>query len=101
MAKKQEKKAPPKKQSEGFNPENVHRIARLSRAEKSEIRIVINEFEDRAMIDLRQWYKKAGDDEFKPGQGKSFDVALIPALRKALKKAERIAREEGLLDDED
>lgn len=80
-------------------PNNVHNIARLARSSGSEVRLVINEFEDNAVVDLRRYYKKKDMEKFAPTpKGFSVPVDELPALLKAVKKAIRIAKEEELLD---
>lgn len=85
----------------GFKPDNVHKVAILHKTKGTQTRMVINEFEDRSSVDLRQWYKRADMDKFAPtSKGISIPVDELPRFVKAAKKALRIAREEGLLDDE-
>lgn len=81
-------------------PNSVHKIGILTKTKGTQTRMVINEFEDRTSVDLRQWYKKADMEKFAPtSKGISIPVEHLPALVKAAKKALKVAREEGLLDE--
>lgn len=81
-----------------FNPEEVHKIGILTKTDSTRTRAAINVFEDKAMLDIRQWYKKKGDTEFKPGKGMSFDVNNLRRLRKIITKAINTAEELDLID---
>jgi hypothetical protein len=62
------------------------------------VRLVLNTFEGRNVLDLRTWY--TADGKLKPGKGFAAEVKHLPRLASALVKAEAKARELGLIDDE-
>lgn len=83
-----------------LKPERVHNISRICKSEGSEVRIVLNEFTDGTNVDLRRYYKTKKMEKFAPTpKGFSIPVEQLPALIKALRKAQRAAEEEGLFDD--
>ena len=62
------------------------------------IRLVLNRFEGRNILDLRTWFP--GDDgRLKPGKGFAAEVRHLPRLAAAFAKAEAKAREFGLIGD--
>jgi hypothetical protein len=60
------------------------------------VRLVLNEFEGRNVIDLRTWY--TADGKLKPGKGFAAEVKHLPRLAAALAEAEAKARELGLIE---
>jgi len=62
------------------------------------VRLVLNTFEGRNVLDLRTWY--TADGKLKPGKGFAAEVRHLPQLASALAKAEAKARELGLIDDD-
>ena len=62
------------------------------------IRLVLNEFKDRNVFDLRTWY--TADGSLKPGKGFAAEIKRLPRLAAAIRKAEAKARELGLLGDD-
>jgi hypothetical protein len=62
------------------------------------IRLVLNEFKDRNVFDLRTWY--TADGSLKPGKGFAAEIKHLPRLAAAIRKAEAKARELGLLGDD-
>jgi hypothetical protein len=62
------------------------------------IRLRLNQFEGRAIFDLRTWY--TADGVLKPGKGFAAEVRHLPRLAKEMAKAEARARELGLLGNE-
>lgn len=89
----------PKKK--GFEPANIHKIGVVHKTSSTKTRVAINEFDDRSSVDIRQWYKRKGMDDFAPGKGISIPVEALPTMVKAMKKALRVAREQGLLEEEE
>lgn len=81
-----------------YAPNSVHKIAIINKTKGTQTRIVINEFEEKTSIDIRQWYKKATMEKFAPtAKGISVPVEELPSLYKAIKKAMKVAKEEDLL----
>jgi hypothetical protein len=62
------------------------------------IRLVLNRYEGRDVVDLRTWYT-AEDGKLKPGKGFAAEVRHLPRLAAAFVKAEAKARELGLIGD--
>jgi hypothetical protein len=79
-------------------PHTTHKVGILSKTASTQRRIQIQEFEDREVLDIRDWYKKRGDDTYSPGKGLTIKVTDIPRLIELLEKAERIAIAEDLLE---
>jgi hypothetical protein len=63
------------------------------------VRLVLNTFEGRSILDLRTWYTDTADGKLKPGKGFAAEVRHLPRLAAAFAKAEAKARELGLIDD--
>lgn len=83
-------------------PNSVHRIARLARSSGSEVRLVINEFEEKTAVDLRRFYKTAKMERFEPtAKGLSVPVEELPELLAAVRRAIKVAKKQGLLEDEE
>jgi hypothetical protein len=62
------------------------------------IRLTLNRYEGRDVIDLRTWY--TGDDgRLKPGKGFAAEVRHLPRLAAAFARPEAKARELGLIGD--
>jgi hypothetical protein len=62
------------------------------------VRLTLNRYEGRNVIDLRTWY--TGDDgKLKPGKGCAAEVRHLPRLAAAFVKAEAKACELGLIGD--
>jgi Transcriptional Coactivator p15 (PC4) len=62
------------------------------------VRLTLNRFESRDVVDLRTWYT-AEDGKLKPGKGFAAEVRHLPRLAAAFAKAEAKARELGLIGD--
>ena len=62
------------------------------------IRLVLNRYEGRDVVDLRTWYT-AEDGKLKPGKGFAAEVRHLPRLAAAFARAEARARELGLIGD--
>jgi hypothetical protein len=62
------------------------------------VRLTLNRYEGRDIIDLRTWY--TGDDgRLRPGKGFAAEARHLPRLAAAFAKAEARARELGLVED--
>lgn len=64
------------------------------------IRLTLDSFESRSIINLRTWFTDATDGQLKPGKGFAAEVKHLPRLAAAMVKAGAKARELGLIDDE-
>jgi hypothetical protein len=63
------------------------------------IRLALNQFQGRSIVDLRTWYTE--DGKLKPGKGFAAEVRHLPRLARAFAKAASKARELGLIKDEE
>jgi len=73
--------------------------ARLIRGGREELRIGLEPYRGFVYLSARKWWKdKAG--AWQPGKGLSIRATDIPFLRVALERAEAVALEAGLLDEE-
>ncbi len=80
-----------------FKPDKVRTIGTFNETRSGEHRIVINTFDGKHYVDIRQWYKKSGQDDLLPGKGMSVNVDNLDALIGLLKKAKKRAIKAGLL----
>ena len=79
---------------------NKH-IATLRKNSTEEIRVGLDEYKGHDLISLRVWADPyAGDERVPTKKGLSVNVRLLPELIAALREAEALAREAGLLGDE-
>jgi hypothetical protein len=83
--------------SEPFEPITVAEWWKNRRGES--VRLVLNEYQGRAVFDLRTWY--TADGKLKPGKGFAAEVRHLPRLAQEIAKAESRARELGLIDKSD
>lgn len=80
-------------------PNSVHKIARLGRTDSSETRIVLQEYEERTVLDIRKYYKTKKMEKFAPtAKGVTIPLEDLTSLKSALNKALKIAEKEGLLE---
>jgi hypothetical protein len=63
------------------------------------IRLTLSQVQGRSIVDLRTWFTQ--DGKLKPGKGFAAEIRHLPRLAAALAKAERKARELGLIEDEE
>ena len=72
-------------------------IATIRKNGREQLRITLEEFRGRQIINLRVWYETE-DGEHRPGkQGVALRIELLPHLRSAWETAELEARSLGLL----
>tara|TARA_B100000700_G_scaffold88627_1_gene100024 strand:+ start:135102 stop:135368 length:267 start_codon:yes stop_codon:yes gene_type:complete len=83
-------------------PKKTHKIGRLNRRKGTETRAILQEFDDgRAVLDVRQWYKKESMEKFAPtAKGMVIPVQELRKFRKVLDKAIKVAEEEDLMEDD-
>jgi Transcriptional Coactivator p15 (PC4) len=62
------------------------------------VRLILNRYEGRDVVDLRTWY--TADGKLKPGKGFAAEVRHLSRLAAAFNKAVTKARELGLISDE-
>ncbi len=84
-----------------FNPKKTIKIGLLAKTDSTQTRVQIQVFDDHSYLDVRQWYKKKGDEEYKPGKGTTIPLKKMKRMRKLLKLAIDKADELGLLDEEE
>jgi hypothetical protein len=75
-------------------------IAAWAKNDREEIRVHLDRFKDRDIIDVRTWWRDR-DDELKPGRsGITLATRHLPSLSNALAKALQEAERRGLLKQE-
>ncbi len=71
----------------------------IGQSKTREIRISIQEFKNRPILNIRRWCEPYDGDEWRPTkQGIAFTVEHLPDLVAALQEAEAHARANGLID---
>ena len=89
------------KSKKAFEPKATHKIGTVLNGESTKIVAAIHNFDDRAVLDIRTWYKLKTMKDWAPtGKGVSIPLDRLSVLRKALKKATRVAIEEGYIDED-
>lgn len=78
-------------------PNKQHKVGIVSKTNSTQKRVVISEYDDRVICDIRDWYIKKDSDNYLPGKGITIRIEDIPRLRRILRKVEKIAVEEGYL----
>ena len=72
----------------------------IAQSRTREIRVSIQEFKGRPVLNIRRWTEPYDGDNLVPTrQGIAFAVEHLPDLIAALREAETHARASGLLDD--
>ena len=84
-----------------FQPDKVREIGQEELTKSSVLKVVINTFGERHLVDVRQWYSKKGEDDLLPGKGVSVSVNNIDSLIRLLKKAKARAIKAKLLEQPD
>jgi hypothetical protein len=74
-------------------------IAKWKRSQTERIKVTLECFRGRNVVTLRTWWKdKDGKDQ--PGRdGITLDVAHVPKLARAFKRAHKQAKQAGLIDE--
>ncbi len=63
-----------------------------------EIRVGIREFKGNDLIDIRVWTMTQGSDEMVPtAKGVSFNVILLPELKKSITEVEKVLQENRMI----
>ena len=63
-----------------------------------EVRFGIREFKGNDLIDIRIWTMKQGsDDMVATAKGVSFNINLLPELKKGIEEIEKTLKENGML----
>ena len=79
------------------------RVGTIAKNKLEELRITLREFKGHELVDIRVFaepYADDGNGKQATKRGVSLSVGKLPALIDALQAAERRARDEGLLVDE-
>jgi hypothetical protein len=73
-------------------------VATLQKNKFQQIHIGIREFKGNDLVDIRVWTQVQGGDKMvATAKGVSFNVQLLPELRKSLEDVEKVLKEEKLL----
>ena len=76
-------------------------LAQWSRNARDIVMVRIDQFNGTAVIDIRDWWTSP-TGELRPGpRGITMSIRHVPSLALALTKAEAVARELGLLPEQD
>jgi hypothetical protein len=76
-------------------------IAEIPKGASQNVIVAIREFKGARFVDLRLHVLERGGSSFRPStKGITLRPEMLPAMVTAMQKAERIAREAGLLDDD-
>lgn len=71
-------------------------VAEWAKNQRETVRISLEEFNARQILNLRIWFKPEGSDELRPGKsGVAMSVVHLPALAKAINRALEIAIQRG------
>lgn len=63
-------------------------IASIRKADGAEIRVTLQRFKGRSVVDVRVWYQPTDGGEFIPTRkGITLDIEKLPALAMALQRA--------------
>ena len=74
-------------------------VASFQKNKFQEIRVGIREFKGNDLVDIRVWTQlQGGDHMVATAKGVSINIHLLPELKKALAEAERILKEEKMLE---
>ena len=74
-------------------------IAEWMKNEREVVRVRLDVFKDRPIVDCREWYR-ASDGTFKPGRaGLTVSIRHLPSLANALAKAMETAIAVGSIDE--
>ncbi len=66
-------------------------VAAIRKADSAEVRVTVQGYKGRRVVDVRVWYQPAGGADFVPTRkGITLDADKLPALALALAEAERI-----------
>jgi hypothetical protein len=84
-----------------FEPLKTKRVGSLVKTAKTVTRLNINVFADKVYLDIRSWFKKGQETEFKPGKGMSLDINALYRLRKLLNKAIKMAEAMEVVDNDE
>jgi hypothetical protein len=71
-------------------------VAAIRKADGAEVRVTVQGYKGRRVVDVRVWYQPAGGAEFVPTRkGVTVDADKLPALAEAIEKAMAIAGVSG------
>ena len=74
-------------------------VGQFEKNSREEIRVQLREFKGHQLLDIRTFYFTSEGGEPKPSpKGVSMSLRLLPHLTEAILEAERVLKEEGLLD---
>lgn len=73
-----------------------YEVAAIRKADGAEVRVTVQGYKGRRVVDVRVWYQPAGGAEFVPTRkGVTVDADKLPALALALAEAMAIAGVSG------
>lgn len=72
-------------------------LAIIPKNKRESLVVRLYEYEGHQLADVRAFYAADGDELKPTGKGTSFNVRLLPDVIRGLQKAEKQARERGLI----
>src|SRR5262249_22249346 len=79
-------------------PTTTEPLARFDKNSREEVRVSVDDFQGRKIINLRVWYRDQKDGEMKPGnKGLALSVELYRDLAAAVLKVGEHLQTQGLL----
>ena len=77
-------------------------VAEWAKNERELVRVTLDEFNGRPIVDVRVWYRHAASGEQRPGrQGITMSARHLPALANAVNQALDLAVQQGSTETEE
>gem|GEM_PF-1329434 len=71
-------------------------VAEWQKNQRETVRVALETFNDRPIVNLRIWYRPEGSDDLRPGKsGLAMGAQHLPALASAINRALEIAVQRG------
>lgn len=68
--------------------DDVRIVARIPKSERAEIRVQVGSYKGRQVLDVREWWRNKGSDDWRPGtRGLTVGQQLVPQIAEALAAA--------------
>jgi hypothetical protein len=69
-------------------------VAEFEKNASEVVRVRLTEYQGKELLDIRSFYEERGTGERKPGKGLAIRRELLPDLKAAIEKAERMMSEQ-------
>ena len=71
-------------------------VAAIRKGDGAEIRVAIDTYKGRRVVDIRLWFQPAGSAEYVPSRkGVTFDTDKLPELSQAMADAAKLVGDDG------